>query len=115
MAARVGEVAGAAVSSAGAPVGYPEGFPLVAGYTVVSGSVDPGVVRTATLTYELDATALADALVAQAGAEGFTLAERESSPGGTVRLRFERGRADVSAAIRSDGLRAALQVFATRL
>jgi hypothetical protein len=111
IAARVHEIAGASAAHAGPPIGYPEGFPLVPGYEVISGAVDRGVVATATLAYELDPPALADALVARCEDAGYELGVREVASSGTIRLRFERTPSQVSVAIRADGMRSMLNVI----
>ncbi len=111
IARRVREVAGASRVSAGRPVGYPDDFPLVDGYTVVSGSVDPGVVSTATLAYGRPAADVADTLVEAAGRVEWTLELHETGPSGIVRLRFARASGAVSAAVRPEATGSTLQVI----
>lgn len=76
----------------GLPIGYPPSLPMIAGARAISGGVDPGVVRTATLvidgrTVEQVETELRAALAAR----NARVVNEFAPPDGSTQLRIDLG------------------------
>jgi len=97
-------VGGGTDDSTGAPVGYPTRLPVVPGGRAVSGGVDPGVVRTATLVYEnMTSAEYRDALAAMMQPLGQRITSDNETPSGSRRLRLAIGTANASALVLPEG------------
>lgn len=76
----------------GLPLGYPPRLPLVPGGRALSGGVDPGVIRTATLVYDgMSVQQYVDALNAALTANGQRLVRTFDTETGSKQLRVDLG------------------------
>lgn len=76
----------------GLPIGYPPSLPMLPGARALSGGVDPGVVRTATLVF--DGRAVADVereLRAALAARNARVVNTFAPPDGSTQLRIDLG------------------------
>lgn len=76
----------------GLPLGYPPNMPLVPGGRALSGGVDPGVIRTATLSYDdLTVDAYIEALRALLEADHKRIVGTFTTESGSKQLRVDLG------------------------
>jgi hypothetical protein len=97
----------------GLPVGYPPGLPLVPGGRAISGGVDPGVIRTATLVYEgMTVATYAEGLRVALEANGQRIISTFDTPSGSKQIRVDLGAGTANLIVADDQGRVRVDVTA---
>lgn len=82
------------------PVGYPPSLPIVPGFEILSGGVEPGAIRTTTLEYDgMTVDGYRDALAAAMQALGQRIERDDPTPNGGRRLRLGIGERRATAVV----------------